>query len=88
MLIENAPSFLDEANDPEFNAFDVDRIRDFSQPLLLTLGQQSPPFFAPVVAEALPRAEVHTYASAGHTPHNTHPDEYVEVVTSFIRKHS
>jgi pimeloyl-ACP methyl ester carboxylesterase len=91
MLVENAPTFMDEVNDPEFDTFDVDWITGFSEPILLTLGDQSPPFFAPVVArlaEALPHAEVHTFAGAGHTPHNTHPDDYVKVITAFVRKHS
>jgi pimeloyl-ACP methyl ester carboxylesterase len=70
-LIENAPTFLDEANDPEQLAFDLEWIRGFSQPALLTRGDQSPPTFAPVVAKlagALPRVEVLTFAGAGHIP--------------------
>lgn len=89
-MIENAPTFLDDVNDPGLKEFDLDWIRDFSQPALLTKGDQSPPFYAPIIAklaEALPRVEVVTYPGAGHTPHNTHPDAYVEVITSFIHKH-
>ena len=48
-MIENAPTFLDEANDPEQLAFDLEWISGFSKPVLLTLGDQSPPTFAPVV---------------------------------------
>ena len=36
--IENAPTFLNEANDPERNQFDLDWIKGFSQPALLTVG--------------------------------------------------
>jgi pimeloyl-ACP methyl ester carboxylesterase len=89
-LIENAPTFLDEASDPEQLAFDLEWIREFSQPALLTLGDQSPPTFAPVVAklaEALPRVEVVTLPGAGHVPHATHPDAYVEAIIAFTRKH-
>jgi pimeloyl-ACP methyl ester carboxylesterase len=89
-FIENAPTFLDEASDPEQFAFDLEWIRDFSQPVLLTLGDQSPPIFAPVVAkltEALPRVEVLTFPGAGHNPHVTAPDAYVEAITAFARKH-
>jgi len=50
-LIENAPTFLDEANDPEQLALGLESIRGFSQPVLLTVGEQSPPMFAPVVAK-------------------------------------
>ena len=68
-FIENARTFLDEARDPEALAFDLAWLREFSQPALLTRGDQSPPTFAPVVAklaEALPRVEVVTLPGAGH----------------------
>lgn len=90
-LIENAPTFLDEAQDPEQLAFDLERIAGFSRPTLLTLGEQSPPSFAPVVArlaKALPRAEVRPLPGAGHIPHATHPDAYVEAIVAFTRKHA
>jgi pimeloyl-ACP methyl ester carboxylesterase len=89
-LIENAPTFLDEASDPEQLGFDLDWIRGFARPALLTLGDQSPPIFAPVVAKlagALPRVEVLTLPGAGHIPHVTDPAGYVEAVIAFTRKH-
>ena len=88
--LENAPTFLDEASDPDQLAFDVEWIGDFSRPVLLTLGDQSPPIFAPVVArlaEAFPNAEVITFPGAGHVLHVTHPDAYVEAIIAFIRLH-
>ena len=88
-FIENAPTFLDEASDPEQLGFDLGWIRGFPKPALLTLGDQSPPTFAPVIdklAEALPRVEVVTLPGAGHIPHATHPDAYVEVIMAFMRK--
>jgi pimeloyl-ACP methyl ester carboxylesterase len=90
-LIGNAPTFLDDINDPEHFVFDLDSVTEFSKPALLTKGDQSPPFFAPVLAKlaaALPNAEVVTFEGAGHTPYSTHPDDYVDVLTAFIRKHS
>ncbi len=89
--IENAPTFLDEAQDPEFLAFDLEWIKTFSRPALLTKGEKSPPTFAPVVAKlgaVLPNVEVAIYPGAGHTPHATHPDAYVERITAFIRKNT
>lgn len=85
-LIENAPTFLDEANDPEQLSFDLEWVRGFAKPALLTLGDQSPPIFAPVVAKlakALPRVEVVTFPGAGHIPHLTHPDAYAEAILGF-----
>jgi pimeloyl-ACP methyl ester carboxylesterase len=90
MMIENAPTFLDETRDRDQVAFDLNWIRDFSRPALLTLGDQSPPTFAPVVvklAAALPCAEIQTFEGAGHIPHMSHPDAYVESILAFTGKH-
>jgi pimeloyl-ACP methyl ester carboxylesterase len=90
-LIENVPTFLDEARDPEQLAIDLARIKAFSRPSLISKGDQSPPIFAPVIAklaDVLPKVEAVTFPGAGHTPHITHPDIYVEAITAFIRKNS
>lgn len=87
--IENAPTFLDEANDPEQLRLDVERIKAFSRPALLTGGELSPPMFAAVIAklaEVLPSVEVLTIAGAGHIPHATHPEVYVQAIMGFISK--
>jgi len=89
--IENAPTFLDEALDPELLAFDLEWIKTFSRPSLLTKGEKSPPTFAPVVAKldgVLPNVEVVMYPGAGHIPHAAHPDACVERITAFIRKNT
>lgn len=88
-FIKNAPTFLDEARDPEQLAFDLAWIRACPRPSLLTKGDQSPPPFAPVVAkiaDALPNGEILTFPGAGHIPHVTHPDAYIEAIRAFIRK--
>jgi pimeloyl-ACP methyl ester carboxylesterase len=90
VLVENAPTFLDEALDPEQLAFDLESLRTFAKPVLLTVGDQSPALFAPVVAKlapALPRAEVTTVAGAGHVPHATHPESYADVIAAFVAQH-
>src|SRR5262245_34324012 len=46
LMIENAPTFLDEANDPDQIAFELDWLSGFSKPVLLTRGDQSPPPFS------------------------------------------
>jgi len=89
-LVENAPTFLDEARDPEQLAFDPACVRGFDRPTLLTCGDQSPAMFAPVVAklaQALPHVEVHTLRGAGHIPHATHPDAYADAIATFVRRH-
>ena len=45
-FITNAPTFLDEAHDPEQLAFDIAWIGAFHRPSLLTTGDQSLPTFA------------------------------------------
>jgi pimeloyl-ACP methyl ester carboxylesterase len=90
-FITNAPTFPKEVGDPERFAVDLDRIRAFSSPSLLSTGGQSPPLFAEVLsrlADVLPNCEVVSFAGAGHAPHLTHPDEYIESIGAFIRKHS
>lgn len=89
-LVRNASTYLDESSDPDQLALDLDAANSFAGPVLLTLGDQSPPTFAPVVrvlATALSRAQVLTFAGAGHIPHITHPDAYVGTTRSFILKH-
>ncbi len=91
ILIGNAPAFLQRLQDPEVLVFDLARLRGFSKPLLLTYGDQSPPFFAGVIrriAAAVPQAKVLTFEGAAHVPQRTHPEAYVEAVTSFIEEHA
>jgi pimeloyl-ACP methyl ester carboxylesterase len=88
--VENAPTFLDEVRDPEQLRYDLDWIRGFPAPVLLTKGDQSPPTFAPVIdilAGANPRTEVWTIEGAGHVPHATHPEVYARTILDFLRKH-
>jgi len=87
---ENAPTFLDEENDPDARAIEVGAIEGFDRPVLLTIGDQSPPPFAPVIrqlADVLPCASTLTFTGTGHIPQATHPDEYVAATTAFIHKH-
>src|SRR6266542_523284 len=87
MLINNAPTFLDETRDPEILSIDTQALARFQGPVLLTSGSESPPFFAPVLdklAAVLPNATRKTLAGDGHLPHITHPQEYVALITEFI----
>jgi len=86
-FVFNAPTWLDEVQDPEALRIDLLGLRRFAAPALLTIGDQSAPFFPLVVdrvAAAVPQAKMRTYAGAGHVPHLSHPVEYVRVVTEFI----
>ena len=86
IVIENAETFLHEANDPDALSFAPDRIRRFTRPVLLTTGEGSPPAFRPVIdklAEALPNATV-VKLKTGHIPQVTDPDLYAERIMSFV----
>ena len=77
--------------DPEASGFDLEWVKGFSKPTLLTLGQESPPMFKPVItrlAEALPHAEVLALQDAGHVPQVTQPDAYAATLIGFIDRHA
>jgi pimeloyl-ACP methyl ester carboxylesterase len=86
-FIFNAPTFLDETQDPEGMVVDLGALERFQSPALVSRGDQSAPFFPAVVsklARALPHARQHVFVGAGHVPHLSHPEAYVEVVREFI----
>jgi len=57
---------------------------------ILILESDNDPAFKPATREAVrsmyPQARVHTFIGAGHTPGYRQPDEYVSVVTAFLRE--
>lgn len=86
-FVFNAPTWLDEMQEPAALSMQLDLLANFDAPTLLTLGGTSPPFFPLVVkrvAAAIPYARQHVYPDAGHVPHLSHPGEYVQVVSGFI----
>lgn len=91
IFIENAPAFLDDINDPEHLNFDFEWLQGFTKPVLLTHGDQSPPPFAPIVAELaneMPHAKVLKFPGAGHRPHRTHPQVYISAITDFVNDYT
>lgn len=87
-FIRNAPPFLDQVRDPDTFVIDLASLARFSHPVLLTQGDHGPPFLPPIMAKlraALPQAEFQMIAGAGHTPQVSHPAEYAELITDFIR---
>jgi pimeloyl-ACP methyl ester carboxylesterase len=91
MCIENAANTLDDLNDPESTAFDLEWIKDFTRPALLTLGDQTAPLFPPVItklAEAMPSAEVQQFTEAGHPIMVEQPKDFAEAIAVFVRKHA
>ncbi|GHB46346.1 alpha/beta hydrolase [Streptomyces cirratus] len=88
-FVANAPTFLDEQSDPSWAMVDLPRLAaTYTGPVLLTLGGEGMPWFPGItakLAKALRRARVVTLEGAGHVPHLTHPDAYVDTLTGFLR---
>ena len=88
-FIHNAPTFLDESNDPEGLGLDLKSLAAFEKPALVTTGTESPPFFKPIadaVAAALPLSTFSIFEGAGHVPHLSHTQTYVETVSRYCRE--
>ena len=86
--MHNAPTFLDELEDPKELRIDEDALSHLELSVRLTQGSESPPTFAAVIdrlIELIPRASRETIDGAGHGPQLTHPERYVEVVTRALR---
>jgi pimeloyl-ACP methyl ester carboxylesterase len=87
VFTNNAPTFLDEAGDPDWQRIELDQLAQFDRPALLTHGTVSPPFFAAIVdtiASSLTQLRVETIEGADHTPHVAMPGRYVELITQFV----
>ncbi len=88
-FVFNAPTWLDEMNEPSAFTLDLSRLAAFHHAAFITRGDQSPPFLGAIldrIAAALPQAQRHTFRGAGHMPHLTHADEFVKVVTDFVQR--
>jgi len=88
VFIRNAPTFLDEAHDPDGQRLDLDQLRRFDRPALLTKGSASPPFLIAIVdtiASLLPRFEIETIEGADHAPHQTTTRQYIDLVRRFVQ---
>jgi pimeloyl-ACP methyl ester carboxylesterase len=83
-FVRNAATFLDETRDPKAFTLDLTELAAFPRPALLTRGDRSPAWFAPIVARlaaVLPRAETRVFAGAGHPIVLTHPAAYAAAIT-------
>ena len=85
-FIYNSLTWYDEMQDPQSLQINLSDLKGFTRPTLLSQGSASPPFFPPVIdriKSALPLAKQITIEGAGHVPHMSHSDKYVELVTDF-----
>lgn len=85
-FIYNAPTWYDEMQDPQSLEIDITTLSDFKKPALISLGTASPPFFPLIIDKlnlAIPNAKRIAIEGAGHVPHMSHPEKYIEVVKNF-----
>jgi pimeloyl-ACP methyl ester carboxylesterase len=71
IFVRNAPTFLGELRDSDALRVDLDLVKQLAAPVLLTQGDQSPAFFAPIIevlAGTLPNVRRHLMPGAGHIP--------------------
>jgi pimeloyl-ACP methyl ester carboxylesterase len=88
-LVDNAPTFLDELEDPDQLRVDEEALSQLALPVRLTQGSQSPPTFPAVIdrlVELIPRVSRETIDGAAHVPQLTMPERYVQVTTRAIQR--
>jgi pimeloyl-ACP methyl ester carboxylesterase len=80
--IGNAQTFLDLREDPAWAALDVDAVKAFPGPVLVTYGDAGPPWLPRVAAAVAARVggDAALIAGAGHNPHHTHPDTLAALI--------
>ncbi len=91
IFVHNAPTFLDESQDPKQLHIDEDALSHLELSVRLTQGSESPRTFPAVIdrlIELIPRASRETIDGAGHVPQLTHPERYVEVLTRAARENA
>jgi hypothetical protein len=74
-FVYNAPTFLDELNDPDALRFDLDALAAFDRPALLTSGTESASFFAAARAMALNTTVRNDSGRGRHRQTATIPDK-------------
>jgi pimeloyl-ACP methyl ester carboxylesterase len=88
IFVHNAPTYLDELQDPKQLRIDEDALSNVELSVQLTQGSESPPTFPAVIdrlIELISHASREMIDGAGHVPQLTHPERYVEVVTNAAR---
>ncbi|MGH2715923.1 MAG: alpha/beta fold hydrolase [Solirubrobacteraceae bacterium] len=89
MFVRNAPTFLDELQDPDVCGADLTALARLPVPLRLTQGTESLAHFARAIdrlVEAAPQIKRETIPGAGHVPQLTVPELYAETIASFVRE--
>lgn len=84
IFVNNAPTFLDELQDPEQLRIEEDALTRLGVSVRLTQGTESPPTFGRVIDRLVglvPHVSRETIEGTGHVPNLTTPEKYVESLT-------
>ena len=87
MFTQNAPTFLNELQDPEQLRIDEELLTRLELPVRLTEGSESPPAFRRVIErlmQLIPGTTQETIDGAAHLPHLTTPDVYAAVTVRAV----
>ena len=88
VFVQNAPTFLDELQDPNSASVDQDALARLEIPVRLTEGSESPPLFPRVIdrlATLIPRVTRETIDGAAHVPQLSTPERYIELTTRALQ---
>ena len=89
IFVDNAPTFLDEFQDPNVVRVDEAALSQLELPVRLTQGSESPPTFPAVIdrlVELIPRVSREIINGAAHVPQLTMPERYVQVTTRALQR--
>jgi pimeloyl-ACP methyl ester carboxylesterase len=88
VFVQNAPTFLEELQDPNSANIDREALARLEIPVRLTEGSESPPLFPRVIDQLetlIPRVTRETIDGAAHVPQLSTPARYVEVTTRALQ---
>jgi pimeloyl-ACP methyl ester carboxylesterase len=89
IMVQNAPTFLDELQDPEQLTVDEEALARLEVGVRLTEGSESPPVFPRVIGrlgQIIPTVARETIDGAAHVPHLQTPERYAEVTTRAVQQ--
>jgi pimeloyl-ACP methyl ester carboxylesterase len=89
IMERNAPTFLDELQDPDQIGVDADALAGLEMPVRVTDGSETSPVFTRTVDRLvglIGGSERETISGAGHVPQLETPERYVELCTAWTRQ--
>lgn len=86
-FVAHASTWLDQARDPTRLDIVPERFTRLQMPVCLSTGTHGLPWYSPTMARLahlIPDVRLVPIPGAGHAPHLTHPDQWVQLALSFF----